>query len=69
MRFSIKPTEDQINDVLNRAAHAEERGHSYYPGETYEAGVASALKWIFGDTPELPFDGDDGIEEDDDGDN
>lgn len=49
--MSIKPTENEINEVLNACADAKDDGHSIYPGMSYEQGVAMAINWIRGDGP------------------
>lgn len=43
-----KPTREEIEDVLNQCAEAEEEGRSKYPGMTYEQGVEYTLKWLDG---------------------
>jgi hypothetical protein len=50
-----KPTEDQIDDVLNACVEAEEDGFSKWPGMTYEQGVQAALLWV-GGNGENPMD-------------
>lgn len=45
----IKPTEDEINDVLNACAESEDNGEPIYPGMSYEQGVKAAIQWLQGD--------------------
>lgn len=51
-----KPTEEQINNVLNECADNIMDGHSKYPGMTYEQGVESAIQWLLGDSEYNPMD-------------
>jgi len=43
-----KPTEDQINEVLNKCSEAEEGGETKWPGMTYEQGVKNGIEWVLG---------------------
>lgn len=53
--YKIERTEDEISDVLNRAADAEEFGTSDYPGMTYEQGIKAFAEWLFGETEDNPL--------------
>lgn len=44
-----KPTQEQIDDVLNKCAEAESEGESRYPAASYEQGVAAGIKWLTGE--------------------
>lgn len=49
------PSEDEINDQVNKSLEAEECG-SRWPGMTYEQGVRAALDWVLGDEETGPMD-------------
>lgn len=48
-----KPSENEIDDVLNQCIESEENGESRWPGMTYEQGVKAALEWMqgYGENP------------------
>ena len=48
------PSSSEVDEVLNVAAEAEEKGKSAYPGMTYEQGVSAAIRWMRGEEP-LPL--------------
>ena len=50
----MKPTEDQVNEQLNRAADGIDHG-THWPGMSYEQGVDAALRWAMGWTDEVPM--------------
>ena len=52
-----KPTEDQINAVLDQCMNAANTGISAYPGMSYEQGVEYAIDWLLEDGVQ-PFDDD-----------
>lgn len=52
--MTVQRTDDQVNDLLNRCAEAEETGESAYPGMTYEQGIKAAIEWLEGG--DYPFD-------------
>ncbi len=41
-----KPSQTEIDDVLNRCAESADSGCSTYPGMSYEDGVEAAIRWI-----------------------
>lgn len=47
-----KPNEDQIWQQIDKAEH---EGATYWPGESYERGVAEALRWALGEGEEPPM--------------
>lgn len=47
--------EEEINEQLNRAAAAAEKGGTRYRGMTYEQGVEEALLWVTENTNEPPI--------------
>ena len=49
----MKPTEDEINDVLEKCIYNEEKGQTFWPGMTYEQGVKATLEWMegYGENP------------------
>ncbi len=50
----MKPTQEQIDEQMNRAADASEYGTAV-PGASYEEGVGNALRWVIGDWSEEPI--------------
>ena len=52
----MKPTEKEINDVLNQCVEAEETGESRWPGMSYEQGVKAGIEWVLGQTIGNPLD-------------
>lgn len=42
----MKPTQEQIDDVLNKCSDSEDEGTSIYPGMTYEQGVKAGIEWV-----------------------
>ncbi len=50
-----KPTENEINDVLNECASHEDDGTSKYPGMTYDQGVSTAVRWMLGEEEASPM--------------
>lgn len=48
MGETVKQTEEEINEVLNWAAEAQDDG-SKFPGMTYEDGVKAMYDWLTGD--------------------
>jgi hypothetical protein len=49
------PTQEQIDDVLNRCAEIADEGGTMYPGMTYEQGVAAGIRWASGDDQTNPL--------------
>ena len=43
-----KPSDEEINDVLNQCVESEENGESKWPGMIYEQGVKDAIEWMQG---------------------
>ena len=54
--MQIKPTQTQIDELLDRCFIAESEGTSLYPGMTYEQGVHAAIEWILGYSLNHPLD-------------
>lgn len=48
-------SQDEIEEVMNDAADWEEIGRTGVRGETYEQGVAAALRWVIGEVDEDPI--------------
>lgn len=44
-----RPTEDEINNLLNACVESENEGESKYPGMTYEQGIKDAIMWMQGE--------------------
>lgn len=51
-----KPTEQQIDDILNKCADMMDLGENPYFGMTYAEGIDAAIKWMLGEGSH-PFDG------------
>ena len=51
-----KPTQEQIDEVLNKISVQADKGGSKWPGMTYEQGVEAALMWITGVWEDNPID-------------
>lgn len=41
-----RPTQEEIDRVLNACADSFEAGRSRWPGESYEGGVEAAIRWL-----------------------
>ena len=52
---SIVRTEQEIDQVLNKAADGQNFG-TIYPGMSYEEGILAFSQWLFGETNDNPFD-------------
>jgi hypothetical protein len=50
-----RPTQDQIDDVINKVYDHLDAGTSAFPGMSYEEGVRAAIDWMTGDTLENPM--------------
>lgn len=55
MRYQVKRSSEEIDDVLNWAAEGMDRG-ARFPGMSYEEGIHAALQWVFGFTEDNPAD-------------
>ncbi len=53
----MKPSTKEINDQIN-AAYAYLDDGTKYPGMCFEEGVAQALEWILGESPDKPMEED-----------
>ncbi|MFN3888114.1 MAG: hypothetical protein ACK4MG_14260 [Aquabacterium sp.] len=49
-----EPTQDQIDEVLNKCAECADEGVSTFPGMSFEQGVEYAIRWMQGEGPH-PF--------------
>jgi len=49
----VKPSDAEIDRVLNWVAEADEDG-SHYPGATYEEGVRATIEWMMGRIQSAP---------------
>lgn len=50
----VKPTQAEIDEVLNRCADAFDHG-TMWPGMNYEQGVQTAIEWLLGYTDDDPM--------------
>lgn len=55
INMEIVRNEQEIWDLLNQCADAEETGSSKYPGMSYEQGIKAAIEWIIGDINNHPI--------------
>ena len=53
--YEITRSEDEINDVLNKASEQIDSG-TKWPGMSYEEGVRNAIYWLTGFDDEHPMD-------------
>jgi len=54
--MQIYPSEQEINEVLNKCSDNIDKSKSKFPGMSYEEGVESAIRWILGDEETNPMD-------------
>lgn len=52
--YTIKRTQEEIDNVLNLADEGFDDG-TRYPGMSYEDGIKAFAEWLFGDTDDNPF--------------
>lgn len=55
LTYIIKRKNDEIDELLNMCADAQNTGESKYPGMTYEQGIEAALMWAFGESDAHPL--------------
>ena len=53
--MKIKPTQEEIDRVLDRAAEATDNAESQWPGMIYEQGVHAAIMWVLGNSKDNPM--------------
>lgn len=53
--MQIKPSEEDVNEVLNQCSEAADSGRSKFPGMSYEQGVEAAIRWMQGDDDTSPM--------------
>ena len=51
--YTIKRSNREIDEVLNKAWEVFDTGNSKYPGMTYEDGLKAMFKWLTEDNPEF----------------
>ena len=54
--MALKPSEAKIDDVENKAQENLNEGISAFPGDSYEAGVVAAIRWMRGEEELNPMD-------------
>ena len=54
IRYQIKRSDAEINQVLNDCMEREMEGRTQWPAMTYEQGVAAALRWLIGESEDHP---------------
>lgn len=51
----IKPSEAEINEVLNQVGEKIDEGGSRFPGMSFEQGVQDGIRWVLGETDDNPY--------------
>ena len=54
--MEIVRSEQEINELLNQCAEAEEMCTTKFSGMTYEQGIKEGIEWLIGDTDCNPLD-------------
>ena len=54
--MEIVRSEQEINQLLNQCAEAEEMCTTKFSGMTYEQGIKEGIEWLIGDTDCNPLD-------------
>lgn len=54
MAYAVKPSDGEINEVLNWANEAEDAGEEHFPGMSFEQGVQQGILWVTGQTMTRP---------------
>jgi len=49
-------TDEEIQDVIDKASKLTSKGKSKFPGMSYEEGIRDALEWVLNDDAENPLD-------------
>jgi len=49
-------TDQEIYQLLNQCAEAEEMSTTKFPGMSYEQGIKEAIEWLSGDSNTYPLD-------------
>jgi hypothetical protein len=52
---SIKRTDEETDELLNKCSDQENKGGSKYPGMTYEQGIQAGISWLLGYADENPL--------------
>lgn len=51
----VERSQEEVDEQLNLAMEAVDRGRSKWPGMSYEDGVRAALNWMTGDDETPPM--------------
>ena len=51
----MERSQEEIAEQLDRAVQAQVDGESRWPGMSYEEGVDAALRWVTGESNDLPM--------------
>lgn len=62
--YAIARSGEDVDEQLDRAVAWEEKGETAVHGMTYEQGVLAGIRWVVGDTEDIPVES--GPESDDD---
>ena len=52
--MELSRTEGEICELLNKVEEGAQ-GDSRFPGENYEEGIFSAIRWIVGEIEDYPY--------------
>jgi hypothetical protein len=56
--MKLARTDSEIDDQLNKTAEAVDDGSTKWPGMSYEQGVENAIRWITGQSDDVPMEDD-----------
>jgi hypothetical protein len=56
--MKLARTDSEIDDQLNRAIEAVDSGKTNWPGMSYEQGVDTTIRWITGQSDDVPMEDD-----------
>lgn len=55
--YRVERTDQEVDDVLDKATKQGEAGCTRWPGMSYEQGVEAAIRWLIGHDEDNPLDG------------
>lgn len=56
--YEVKRSQQEIDDLRNRVVPAIDAGETRFRGMTYEQGIDEAIRWLFGETDDHPYEED-----------
>jgi len=57
MEYTIIRSSDEIDELMNQCANAEDEGGSKFFGMTYEQGIQAAIDWLTEEDQPEPLEG------------